>query len=309
MTLHAPLLTKKSAIRVALETDKGTEVDGTEDIYVENLEVNATAPFEERNGSGAQLGKTVAGVLGEKSGTCSFRTPLRGNGSGGLDASLAMLLQGCGLKQTLEVYNTHSVFSDQETLSIDCYYDGVLKTLYGAMGNVNFTGQAGNTIWCEFTFTGIWKDPEDAALITPAFSTQPEMQLGSATWSLDSQSIKIDNFGLSLENNVALRKDIVGYGGIASAIISDYNPTLTIDPEFDLVAGYDYYTKWKSGATCAVSLAVSDGTDDITFTLPAVQYTELSPSDRDGTVVLDLTGHCLHSAGNDAVKIEASASV
>jgi hypothetical protein len=307
MALLAPLLTGNSAIRFSLEATKGTAVLGAADLYVEELETKLTAPFVEKNGAGGSLGQIVAGAIGEGSGTCNFRTPLKGNAASGLDASLAILFQACGLKQTVQVYNVHSAFTDQKTISIDAYLDGVLMTLSGAMGNLKFEGVAGNTIWCVFEFTGKWVAPTDVALIDPTYSVRPDMQLGSATFTFDTEAIKTDKLNIDMGNVVGLRKDVSATDGIASAIITDYLPKLEIDAEMDKIAGYDFYGKRAAGTLVAVSLVVTDGTDTLTFALPAVQIEEIAPSDREGVAVVDLICGIKHTeAGNDAVIITAT---
>ena len=155
MALSAPLLTRKRVIKVLLETTKGEKIAATSAVLVFDLDIHPTSPFEERKGSGLYRGHTVKGVLGERSGVCSFRTELRANGSGGMDAGLAVLLQACGLKKTSETYQVHSTHADDETISIDIWEDGVKKGLAGVSGNVTFEGEVGKRLFCNFEFSGV----------------------------------------------------------------------------------------------------------------------------------------------------------
>ena len=308
MALSAPRLRRKRVIKVALEDPRGTKVAGTQAILVFDLEINPTAPFEERKGTGLYRGHTVTGVLGERTGTCSFKAELRGNGASGMETGLAILLQACGLAKTLEVFQVHSDHTNDKTISIDVWEDGRKKGLAGCSGNVTFEGEFGKRMFCNFEFSGIWQAPIDEAL--PAYaplSTAPMLMQGG-TFTLATEEIKISRLSLNMGSNPVPRADVAAAGGIAYFMVTDYDTVITIDPEADLVAGYDFYGIWLAGTEAAVSLILSDGTDKVTFTIPKVQYREIREGDRDGIEIEEITGQCNHSSGDDSVAITAAAA-
>lgn len=303
------LLTRKRVIKVALEDPKGGKVAGTSALLAFDLEINPTAPYEERKGTGLYRGHENIGIHGERSGSCKFSVELRGTGSQGMDAGLAVLLQACGLAKTLEVYQVHSIHSkavgaEDKTISIDVWEDGVKKGLAGASGNVTFEGENGGRMMCNFEFSGIWQAPVAEALPANVPGSTAPMMMQGGTFTLATKSIKISKFSLNIGSNPVPRYDVDAAGGIAYYMITDYDPVLSIDPEADLIAGYDYHGVWLAGTEAAVSLALGDGTDIITFTIPKVQYREIAEGDRDGIQIYDITGQCNPSAaGNDAVAI------
>lgn len=300
MALSAPLLTRKKVIKVILEAEKGTKLAGTQAIMVFDLAINPNAPYEERKGTGLYRGHKETGVLGERSGTCNFSVELRAD-TAAMEAGLAILLQACGLKQTVQVYQVHSVPGDDKCISIDVWEDGVKKGLAGAMGNVTFEGEAGKKMMCNFEFTGIWQAPIDEALPAFAPAVYPAIKLQGGTFTLGGESIKVGKFSLNMGNNVVMRGDVDGVGGIAHFAITDIDPVVSMDPEADLVAGYDFMGVWLAGTEAAVSLAVTDGTNTATFVLAKVQTRELSQGDRDGIQIYELTGQCNHDSGDDSV--------
>ena len=308
MALSAPLLRQKRLIKVAIETTKGTEVAGTQAILTEDLAINPTAPFIERPASGLYLGHAAKGVIGERSGVCSFKAELKTNGTTGLDAGLAILLQACKLAKTAEVYQVHSTHSNDKTISIDAYEDGKLKTLYGASGKVTFEGEVGGPMYCNFEFSGVWKSPVDSALPAFAPSTELPLLMQGGTFTLGGESIKINKYALDMGNVVVPRRDVGSTGGIAYFMISNFLPMISLDPEADLVAGYDYYGLWLAGTEAAVSIILSNGTGQVTFSTPKVQTRELTEGDRDGIMIYDLNGQCNHDSGNDSVVITAAAA-
>ncbi len=302
-----PLLSKKTVIKVKIETTMGTKVAGDQALLAFDLEIKPTAPSEERAGTGLYLGRTEPNSLGEKSGTCSFTAELRGNGTTGLETGLAILLQASGCLKTNETYNLHSTFTSQKTISIDVWKDGMKFGLAGAMGNVEISGESGKRVLCKFEFSGIWQAPVDEAL--PAFepSTAMPMKFQGGTFTIGAAAKKVSKFNLNFNAQVVPEWDINAASGISTYIISDYDPQIQIDPEMELVAGNDFFGQWLAGTEAAIVVMANDGTTKATITMPAVSYREISPVDRDGIFAGEITGQCSHSSGNDAVTIVAAA--
>ena len=308
MALSAPLLTRKRVIKVKIETTKGTAIAGDQAIRVFDLDIKATSPFEQRNGTGLYLGNNNTGILGARTGSCTFSMELQTDGSQAMEAGLAILLQACGLAKTLEVYQVHSSHANQKTISIDISEDGIKKSLIGCMGNVTFEGESSSRMMCNFEFFGIWVAPTDVALPAYAPATRAPLRLQGGTWALGAESIKIGKYSLNMGNVVVPRYDVDSAGGVIYYMITDYDPTLSVDPEADLVAGYDFNGLWLAGTEAAASMKVDDGTDSVTFSTPKVQIKELSGGDREGILTYEYVGQCNHSSGDDSVVITAAAT-
>lgn len=315
MALSAPLLSRLKTIEVKLEAAKGTlETTGFTALKVMDPEIVPTSPFEDRRGTGGYLGFTNTGCLGERSGKCTFTAELRGNGSGGLDPGLAILLQACAFKQATQVYNLHSAPADQKCISINVYEGAIVggtgkkKSLAGAMGKVSFAGIVGKRMMLKFEFMGRWVAPTDATVPAYAPSTVAPLLIQGGTFTLAALAIKIGSFDLDIGSNVVMRLDPVAAGGIGYCMITDYEPILKMDPESDLVAGYDIYGAWLAGTEAAVALAVKNAADTVTFDIPKLQYRTITPGDRDGIAVEMIEGQCNVSTGEDSVKITASAT-
>ncbi len=316
MTVYDPILTRKKIIKVLAETTMGTKVAGTSSILAYELEINPTAAFEERRGTGVCRGQERAGTLAAMSGACKFKTELRGNGTSGLDTGLAILFQAAGLIKSTESYAVHSVHSSDKTASIDVWEGGVIggavgvkKGLAGASSDLIISGENGGRAMCDFDFQGVWQVPAAEAPAADSPGTGGVLKLQNGTFTLATKTIKISKFSLKLGCKIVPRYDITAPGGIAYFMITDYDPIFTIDPEAHAIADYDYYAAWLAGTEAAVSLVLTNGTTKVTITLPKVQYREINEADRDGIQVYDITGQCNHtSAGNDAVTIAAAAA-
>jgi len=304
MTLSAPLMSRKRTILVSLETDKGTAVPGATPALVEQLLTNPTCPWIEREGSGLFIGNGSPGVLGERSGECTFKAELLGDGAHHLDAGLAILLQASRFAKTAESYVPANADSTMKCVTIDVDEDGVFKRLSGAMADVSFDGEAGGRLILSFSFKGTWVVPTDVALPAYAPSTRAPLRLQGGTFTLATLAIKVAKISLKMGNNVFMRGSLAGVGGIANHMITWGKPIISIDPEADLVAGYDYHGAYLAGTEVAVSLVVTDGTDTVTFTIPKIQYKEIKEGDRGGIQIYNITGQCNQSSAtvDEAVK-------
>jgi len=311
MAITGPLLTRQRVMKVILEATPGSKLAGTQALTVFDPVINPSAPFEERNDVGLYRGPSTPGVVGERSGKCTFAAEMRGGAAGTLEPGLAILLQACGFKQTVQVYNTHSTPSNDKCISLDIWQAGRKKGLAGAAGEVTFGGDIGKRMMCTFDLSGIWEPPVDEALPAFAPSVTPPIFIQSGTFTWHEKAFKIGSFELKMGNVVVERKSVAGVGGIAHYLITYQVPLLTVTPEAALIndtTGHDFYGDWLAGTPVAVSLVIASAVDEVTFTMPAVQIREISEGDRDGTAIENLVGQCNHSTGDDAVTITAAAS-
>ena len=290
MALSAPLLTRKRVLQVSLEAAKGDGTAPATDVLVFDLIMDPADAFVERKGSGKFLGHTSPGVLeGTKAGICNFKCELRATAAATLDAGLAILLQACGLLKTAGVFTPTSLHASQKTIAMACYEDGKKKVLNGASGTANLTPENGRLVW-NFSFSGVWVAPVDGDLPAVAYSVVKPISWGHASnaFSLNSLGVKISTFDFNLGNTVVPRFQ---NGKIAYYMITDRDPTLTIDPEADLVVStHDPYGAWLAGTEVAVSLAVTDGTATVTLAGDKFQYREVKNADREGIQTDDVTG-------------------
>lgn len=290
------MLSEKSAIKIKVEAVKGTEIEGDQAVYVEDLVINPTGEFINREGTGLFLGPDTEGVIGGRMGKCTFTTELKTDGSQALEAGLAILLQACGFVKAVEVYSI-ATFAEQKTISIDVYQDGVIKTLFGAMGTFTMEAEEGKRVLFNFDFDGLYKAEADIAL--PAYApTGNVIMWGNGTFTVLTESHLISKFSLDMDNNVVPKHNVTGPGGVAYAMISIAHPTAGWDAESDLIANDDVHADWLAGVTGTLALAVGDGTDTVTIDCAKVQYTDIPEGERNNLRIHDLTVQCLQVANS-----------
>lgn len=304
------LLSDKFAMKVKVETTKGTKVAGDSAIYVEDLVINPTFEFTPRTGGGATLGPQQGDIRGPQIGECTFTAEMKGNGSTGFDAALAILFQACGLLQTALVYKNHSTIAAQKTISIDVWQDGKKKGLSGAMGTFQIVGVSGERVLVNFSFIGSWVAPIDEVLPAFAPGVESPMRWQTGAFTIGGVTSLTANHSLDIGANVVMRMD----GGLIPgtnfhAVITRYRPIITLDPEDVLIATNDLEGNLLSGATAAISMVPQSADVKCTIALALVQLIELTGSDRDGLKTNDYTGLCLDSVtpGNDAVILTTAA--
>lgn len=291
-----PMLSRLRVMKVKIEAPKGSYTSPDQAGHVYDLKCEPTADFIERKGTGQYRGPQFQGKHGEKTSKCTFRTELKGTGQHGMDAFCAILLQACGFVKATEAYSVHSNHAVDNTISIAVWEGGKKKMLSGCTGNVRFTGEHGKVMFLECDFDGFWIAPADEAMPTWAPSTRLPLLFDGGALTLALNAIKIGRFALDMGIKPANRSGDY-------FMVTDYDPVITMDPEEHLVGDYDYHGTWLAGTQAAISLPVTDGTDIITFTCPKAQCKDLKDGDREGLKVLDWTGSCQHSTGNDAVSI------
>ena len=152
------------------------------------------------------------------------------------------------------------------------------------------TPDSGRIIF-EFEFSGVWVAPSDAPIagITLAYNVGLPISWGNAAnaFAMDEKSYKITTFSFTTGNVLAPR---FTNGLISYFFVTDRDPTMSMNPESDLVDGSDLFVDWLAGTEVKISLALTDGTDSLTLAADKFQYREIAEGDRDGIAVDEVTG-------------------
>tara|TARA_R100000951_G_scaffold113555_1_gene115810 strand:- start:5413 stop:6336 length:924 start_codon:yes stop_codon:yes gene_type:complete len=289
------LLKKKAQIVAKVEAVSGTaETSFTSADVIQNAFDATLQPSFEQIERPQQGGfGQFADVVGFRSGTATFRVELNGDGAGTAPSWAETLLPACGMKQTGEAFATTAepVGSNLKTLTICHYQDGRRMILCGASGTFNLVAESGKIIGLEFTFTGKYKDTDDAGLITVAYSdANKPLRFANVTMTIGSWSPCVQSLSIDQGNSVILREcqtstDASGY---VASLITDRKTMLTVNPEAVLVASNDTYGQALSGAETAFSLVIDDGVDEVNIAAGAVSKVNPQQGDRNGVVTDDL---------------------
>ena len=278
-----------------------TEFNAFNSIIQANIEM-----YQRENPSG--FGSLEA-IPGPSAGTATFTTELYGNGSGGVPFWADVLLPACGYVRNGSTFTLRSsgpgpLASDPKTATIASYQDGRLKQLHGAAGTFAIQYEQAKPIMFNWTFSGIFSLPIDLALIQKVVPDQQPIRFagidlqvgGSAPGCVNSMSI-------DAANEVKLRPCANEISAIESGIVTNGKPTITLDPESQLVSDDPTFNRWLAGESETFSLVASNGIDMVTFAGPRFQRTNIQEAEREGVETDNTTGQFNIDQGEDAFSI------
>lgn len=303
-----PLLRRKRVLAAKIEATPGVAEslsgsDGLFNVYDSTIQPNV--PVIQREGQGA-FGR-IPSVPGARSGTAVFSIHMIGGDP--LPAWATTFLPACGFVATGDIYTprTEAPGSNVKTLTIASYQDGQRKMLRGCAGNVVFTFVSGEPVVMTFTFTGLWVQPDDVALLAPNYPevipprfASSGLTIGGSLWSP-----KISQLTLDTGNQVVLREDPSDITGYCTALITDRVPTGTIDPEASLVATNDVYGDWLDSQQSALELTCGSSGNRIGFDAPKWQIINPQEGNRND-IQIDTIEFQLNKsadAGDDEIAI------
>lgn len=302
------LLSRVRVLAAKIETTPGTietlaAADAVFNVF--NPVIQPTIAFQQRQGQGAF--SSLPGVPGARGGTVTFATEIMGTGGGAIPAWASTFLPACGWVAAAQVYSPSSAApgASVKTLSIGVYEQGVRKTLRGAVGDFEIVLAAGQIGVVNWTFTGIWDDPTDVAILAPTYPTIAPFRYAAATSTIAAFAFKHAQLMIKAGNEVMLREDAGNVSGYISGLITNRMVTGTIDPEASLVATKDPYTEWTARDEGALSVILAGGGDTITLAAPKLQFTNLQEGERSGNQTDQIDFQCNRSAaaGNDEFTI------
>lgn len=253
-----------------------------------------------------------ASIPGPKLATATCRVEMKGSGTATTAPSWGKLLTACGFKETVSsanvVYQVDSDDADTETLTIAEYNDGHRRLMYGARGNVTFDFTANRVCYMNFTFTGIWSDDSDTALLAPTYeSTIPAPFYNSSmTFNFGSPftGTVASTVSLDMGNEVVVRENCNATNGLEYAQIVNRDPRGTIDVDKVLVATQDFNSFMETPTTGSFTFDVGSAAGNtLTVYAPAFQILGLPGSDRDSISTYDMAFGLRTSSGDDEFKI------
>lgn len=291
-----PTLRRIRVIKAKIETTHGSYDAPDTAGHVFDLKMESTAEYIDRTGTGLYRGKQFKGKQGEQTGKFSFRNELKGTGSHGMEAFAAILLQACGFIKATESYSVHSAMASDKTISLAGWQAGMKKMMQGCSGNLKITGTHGKPVYMQPDFDGFWIAPIDEAVPTWTPSTVAPMLFDGGAVTVGTNAMRLSKFEIDL----GIKPFNMAGDYFA---VDDYDITIAIDPLEYLVADKDWHGIKLAETESAIVIPLTNGTDTITLTMPAVQIKQLGDAARGEFNALDLTGECHHSAGNDALSI------
>ena len=201
--------------------------------------------------------------------------------------------------------------SSPPSATIELRQDGMKYPIFGARGTVKIDAksQDGSAMRANFEFSGVYDDPEAAALFTGvSYETVVPPSFKGVYANLHGNSLLssavFSNFSYDAGNTLTPRESARSDAGILSYFIGDRNPTGSIDPE--MTSDIDVFATMKNGTTGRLALKVGSTAGNIvSISAPYVQFAKVGLQDRGGLVVsgLELDFTSPNPTGDDEIQI------
>lgn len=305
------MLKNREVILAKAETTYNTDptpVAGTNAILVENLGWSFVGSrMVDRPAIRASLGQLkplYAGSLMQ----FSFDVEIKGSGAAGTAPELGVLLQGCGMSETV-VVSTSVTYKPASTslksLTLYFHQDGLLYKLTGARGRLKSMLKVGEVGKFSFEFVGHFSGPTDVALPTATYNATVPVPVLSSAFTIDSYSAIITGLEFDLGNNVITPGDISAADGYGQIQIVERKLVGSFDAETVLVAAHNFISKWTGGNAMALATGVigSVAGNKYAVSMPAVTYTEVGKGDKDRVSTFDLAFQGAESATDDEISL------
>ncbi len=199
--------------------------------------------------------------------------------------------------------------------------DGYLQETVGTRSTWSLKGNVGETGMFEFAARGRIGTLGDAPLVSSLTyqANGSPIRISGANFTLDTapyglvnngKKIPYASFGFDMNCNVSIRPDGNQSEGDISAIITDRDPMLTIDPEWVPTTSLDLHSIWTNATLLTFSATFGTGTQTILFHALKCQLVAIGDGDRDNTVIgqLSLKPRTVHGDGDDELMIVAFSS-
>lgn len=188
----------------------------------------------------------------------------------------------------------------QPSVAIRYNKAGARHLLLGARGTFSLNMTVGQIPSIEFTMTGIYADPTDQPLPTPAYLTltpQPVLGASLKIGSLNTSLVTVNSVAVDLANTVNPRDDIQAPTGRRGFIVEGRAPTGSVDPEATTLSAFNPFVDWSAANYVPISVGIGNGVGNrVRVVMPATQYTQMQYGERNGGVTYQLP---FAASGND----------
>lgn len=207
--------------------------------------------------------------------------------TGSVSAATATSSSVVGSNQGYE-YTPDSSGVISATLAV--YMDGVRHTIYGARGNVKFGSKVGEPQFMDFDFQGVYGGTTDTAVLSGiTYETTIPPTFLAVGLAVQGLSAVFSGLNFDIKNTLTPRTNANSTNGVLSVMITDREPSGSIDAEMPTVASHDVYGKLSSGAVGRFYYKIGDTAGNIlAFGSPCLQYQGVGDGDRGGIKLSDI---------------------
>lgn len=289
---HYPQLTRKRVVAIKNEGTPGTAEALTASEGAYNVFDVVIAPQTEKVARDQQGSfNALPTVQTNRLGQVTFSSHLYGGSAQPTWAAALLPAVGLGFSSTLYTADNRApgvASSTLKTNTFGVYQDGLLKSVFGAMGNATFTLNANSAATAAWTFLGKWAAPADTALIAPTYPTGNPLRVYSATATVGGWSPIVHECVIETNNTLFARPDAANTNGYSYTIITNRKVKGRLVVEATLEATYGMWAAWLAGTQHDLAVVARAGDDDATFTVSDIQFIDIADGDANGVQTAEI---------------------
>lgn len=180
----------------------------------------------------------------------------------------------------------------QDSVYVRFDLDGNLHQIAGARGTFTINLTRAEIPQINFTLTGKYQEPTDGGPISGTFlDLVPAPALGAQLiiGGLDMSLVAVNSLQVDMANSVEPRQDLQAADGFRAFMVTERDPTGSIDPEVTALADFNPYQDWSAGNMVALAGGIGTAAGSrVRVVMPTTQYTQLPYDSRNGIATYDL---------------------
>ena len=294
----------------------GSSVDGNNALEVFNLEVQPfTATTLERNLTSNILGnKKIAFSMQRVQ--VNFDLEVTTSGTQGTAPAYADLLKACAMKEVITendkvTYTPKLDKTSDDSARIIYFVDGLKQDIQGCRGSFSLNFKAGEIPYFSFSFTGLYKEPEDTANGNNDAPTFPTVkgplvfnQANSSAFQIGGTALNLDSLTVDL-GNVMENNELIGTSQQVRYV--DRAPTGTAVIELPTRGKknlFDLLTKTKTFTPLTVTHGTANG-KKLEVNVPEIDIRNVTYSEMDTIAMANLEFHAMpeSNSGDDEIEL------
>jgi len=305
------LLTRKRVILIEAESSYGTDPTpaATDVVLVTDLSITPqSSDVVNRDVVRPYLGASQQ-LLANTKVECTFSVELAGSGTAGTAPRYGSALKACGFSETVSSGTSvtyEPISASFSSVTIHYNVDGVRHIVTGCRGSFTISAAVGEIPTIDFTFTGIYNAPADAALPSVTYGNQATPLIfkngNTSNFQLLSYAGALMNFSMDVGNSLVYRELV---GGTKEVLLTDRAANGSVTLEAPLTATKDYFAAALTDTSLG-NLTVTHGTtagNICQFTSTKVDIGDVSYGEADGVTMLEIPYTLVPSSANDEMSL------
>ena len=312
------LLLRKRLIVLETESTYGTDPTptGADAVRVRDLSITPQASnVVSRDLIRPYLGASQQ-LLANTRVECTFSVEMTGSKAAGTAPQFGKALEACGLHAEVTA-STSVVYTPVSgaftSITIHYMIDGVRHKVTGCRGTFSITAEVGSIPTIDFSFTGIYNNPDDSALLTPTYDNQADPLIFkndnvSGFQILSNANAPLQSFSFDIGNTLVYR-ELIG-NGAKEVLITDRAATGSVSVEATALGTFNPFATAVDDDASLGNLVFTHGSaggNKVKFESTKVDIGDVSYGDSDGIAMFEIPYTCV-PAGSAAADTEFALS-